>query len=202
MQAQFRKLGQVIITQVQPSGLIYEVPGGELFDPSRRVEVSQLYLFPRGVEGRSEAGERILDIHHLDHPHTHGNEKNAISIGFTSHYDRMRARFGDHLQNGTAGENVIIDCEDEIWLADLGKQLEFRNPETGESVKLDVNKIAAPCEEFSHFAASSQGQRLPADELKDTLQFLGNGRRGFLLSLSAGQEVGIIQPGDLVFSTG
>jgi hypothetical protein len=105
------------------------------------------------------------------------------------------------MQDGTAGENVIIDCNEEIWLADLGKQLEFRNPGSGETVTLDVIKIASPCDEFSHFAAASQEQRLPADDLKETLQFLGNGRRGFLLTLSAGQDMGIIQPGDLVFSS-
>ena len=201
MQAQFRELGKVIITQVQPSGLIYETPGGDLFDPSGRLVVSQLYLSTRGVEARTGAGERILDIHHLDHPDTQGDGKNAISIGFTSHYNQMRARFGDHMQDGTAGENVIINCDEDIWLADLGKQLEFQNPGSGKTVTLDVIKIAAPCDEFSHFAAASQEQRLPAEELKETLQFLGNGRRGFLLTLSTGQDMGIIQPGDLVFSS-
>jgi hypothetical protein len=64
---------------------------------------------------------------------------------------------------------------------------------------LDVVKFAALCEEFSHFAAQSQHKRLPAAELKATLQFLGNGRRGYLLVLSDGQEPVIVQPQDRVF---
>ena len=49
---------------------------------------------------------------------------------------------------------------------------------------------------------SPQGKRLLAEELKDTLQFLGNGRRGFLLVLGADQETGFVQPGDLVYAIG
>lgn len=112
----------------------------------------------------------------------------------------MRERFGEHMQDGSAGENIIIECQEEIWLPDLGKKVEIHNPETGKIVSLDVTKIAAPCDEFSHFAAESQGQRLPANELKETLQFLGDGRRGFLLSLGADQENGLVQPGDIVYA--
>jgi hypothetical protein len=59
--------------------------------------------------------------------------------------------------------------------------------------------FAAPCDEFSHFADQSQHERLPADELKDILQFLNNGRRGYLLVLSEGQDVATVQPGDRVY---
>ena len=143
---------------------------------------------------------RLLDIHHADHPETHNNGKNAISIGFTSHYSRMRAKFGDHMQNGAAGENIIIEYDQEVWLPDLGQKVEFRNPESGQVVSLDVIKFAAPCDAFSHFAADSQDERLPAEELKSVLQFLGKGRRGFLLALSADQGTGHVQPGDLVYA--
>jgi len=60
-------------------------------------------------------------------------------------------------------------------------------------------KFAKPCNEFSHFATNSQHERLPAADLKSTLQFLNNGRRGFLLVLSGGQENATVQPGDTVF---
>lgn len=195
-----RELGRVKITQVQPSGLIYEVPGGYRYDPSRRVEVSCLMLSARGVEGIDFQDQHMLDIHHADHPDTSNNGKNGISIGFTSHYRKMRARFGEHMQDGTAGENIIIDTDQEIWLADLGEQVEFNNPETGKVLSLEVIKIAAPCDEFSHFAANSLEQRLEAEELKDILQFLGGGRRGFLLKLSGGQATGYVKPGDVLYS--
>jgi hypothetical protein len=193
-----RKLGQVIITQVQPSGLIYEVPAGEIYDPSRRVEVPRLSISSHGVEGETAQGERLLDIHHADHPETHNNGNNAISIGFTSHYEMMRTRFGEHMQVGTAGENIIIEYDHEVWLPDLGQKVQFKNPESGQVVSLDVIKFATPCDPFSHFAADSQDERLPAEEIKIVLQLLGNGRRGFLLSLGASQTSGQIQSGDLV----
>ncbi len=195
-----RKLGFVTITQVQPSGLKFKVQGGRIYDPSQRLTVPKLYLNSLGVEGETEGGERLLDIHHADHPDTHNNGTNAISIGFSSHYKIMRERFGEHMVDGTGGENIIIESKEEIWLSDLGNKVEFHNPDTGDIVSLDVVKIAAPCDPFSHFAADSQDQRLPADELKEILQFLGKGRRGFLLALSADQKTGFIQSGDMVYA--
>jgi hypothetical protein len=67
-------------------------------------------------------------------------------------------------------------------------------------VVLDVIKFAAPCEEFSHYAANSQGDRLPAEELKATLQFLEDGRRGFLMKLNVNQEPALVKPGYLVLA--
>jgi hypothetical protein len=95
--------------------------------------------------------------------------------------------------------HIIIQAEKEIWPEELGQRIGFESSETGDITFLDVVKFAAPCEEFSHFAAQSQHQRLPAAELKATLQFLGNGRRGYLLVLSDGQEPVIVQPQDRVF---
>ncbi len=65
---------------------------------------------------------------------------------------------------------------------------------------LDVIKFTAPCEEFCHYAANSQGERLPAEKLKATLQSLGDDRRGFLLNLNVNQESALVKPGDLVFA--
>jgi hypothetical protein len=200
VQTNLHELGRVKITQVQPSGLIYEVPGGYRYDPSRRVEVNHLLVSARGVEGIDFLDQRILDIHHADHPHTSNNGNNGISIGFTSHYRKMRVRFGEHMQDGAAGENIVIDADQEIWLADLGQRVEVHNPETGNVLSLEVVKIAAPCDEFSHFAANSQEERMKPEELKDTLQFLGGGRRGFLLRLSGDQETGYVRPGDMVYA--
>jgi hypothetical protein len=67
-------------------------------------------------------------------------------------------------------------------------------------VVLDVIKFAAPCEEFSHYAANIQGERLPAEEFIATLQFLGDGRREFLMKLNINQEPALVKPGYLVFA--
>ena len=192
-------LGYVKLTQLQPTGLIINTPSGEFYDPSRRMVVDSLQISPLGIEAITPDGEHVLDIHHIDHPDKKYDNDDLVCIGFSSHYAAMRARFGEHMVDGVAGENIIIQAEKEIWPEDLGQRLGFESSETGDITFLNVVKFAAPCEEFSHFVAQSQHQRLPAAELKAALQFLGNGRRGYLLVLSDGQEPVIVQPQDRVF---
>ena len=194
-----QELGRVKLVQVQPSGLIIDTPSGDFYDVTRRVEVEKLIVTPLGIEADTVSGEHILDIHHMDHPDK-AYKDDLISIGFTSHYAAMRERFGEHMQDGVAGENIIIEYDREIWMEDLGQQIVIENAETMRQIKLDVLRFAAPCNEFSHFAANSQHERLSADELKNTLQFLNNGRRGFLLALADGQQTATVQAGDLVFA--
>ena len=199
MDISWRELGIVKLVQVQPAGLIIETPEGYHYDPSRRAEVESLQITPRGIEALTPQGGRLLDIHHKDHPETRYLGGDDVSINFTSHYEAMRTRFGEHMVDGVAGENIIIDYGQEVWLPDLGQELAIENHLTGQKVLLEVKDFAAPCEEFSHFAAQSQHERLPADELKATLQFLNNGRRGFLLVLIKGQANATVQPGDRVY---
>ena len=99
-----RELGRVRLVQLQPSGLIIETPSGHFYDASRRVEVDRILINSRGIEAITPEGERVLDIHHLDHPDKAYDDDDLVSIGFTSHYDAMRARFGDHMVDGFAGE--------------------------------------------------------------------------------------------------
>jgi hypothetical protein len=197
-----RELGSVKLTQLQPSGLIIETPSGYFYDASRRVEVDQLKITPLGIEAITTEGEHVLDIHHIDHPNKAYDNDDLVCIGFTSHYQEMRAHFGEHMVDGIAGENIIIEYEQEVWLEDLGQQIAIENADTRRMARFDVVSFAAPCEEFSHFAARSQHKRLPAAELKDTLQFLGNGRRGFLLVFSDNQEPATVRSGDRVFVVG
>ena len=67
-----RQLGTVSLVQLQPRGLIIDVPGPSPFrsfyDAGRRVEVDRLEITPRGIEATLPTGERVLDIHHRDHP--------------------------------------------------------------------------------------------------------------------------------------
>jgi len=196
------KLGRVKLVQLQPSGLIIETPSGAFYDASRRVEVNRLLITSKGIEATLPEGEHVLDIHHIDHPDKAYDNNDLICIGFTSHYDAMRARFGEHMVDGIAGENIIIEYGEEVWPEDLGQQIIIVSTVTDQRTLLDVVCFAAPCDEFSHFAARSQQERLPAVEHKSTLKFLNNGRRGFLLVLSKGQETATVQPGDRVFRAG
>ena len=194
-----RELGKVKLVQIQPSGLIVETEAGEVYDASRRVEVDRLIITPLGVETVTPEGERVLDIHHINHPGKAYDNKDLVSIGFTSHYAAMRERFGEHMVDGVAGENIIIEYDREVWMEDLGHQIAIESAKTGKRALLDIVRFAAPCDNFSHFVADSQHERLPAAELKSTLQFLNNGRRGFLLVLSEGQESVVVEYGDRVW---
>ena len=199
MTDKMQALGTIKLVQVQPTGLIIETPSGYFYDASRRVEVDHLLITPKGIEATTPGGEHVLDIHHIDHPDKAYDDDDLVSIGFTSHYEAMRVRFGKHMIDGIAGENIIIKYSDEVWTKDLGESIAIENIETGRRTILDLESFAAPCNEFSHFAANSQHERLPTAELKATLQFLNNGRRGFLFVLREGQDPAIVQPGDRIF---
>ena len=164
--------------------------------------VEILCITSMGIEATTPEGEHVLDIHHIDHPNKAYDNDDLVCIGFTSHYQKMRARFGEHMVDGIAGENITIEYEQEVWLEDLGHQIAIENADTGHMARLVVLNFAAPCAEFSHFAASSQHKQLPAAKLKDTLQFLGNGRRGFLLVMIDSQEPATVRSGDRVFVVG
>jgi hypothetical protein len=200
MAKNIQELGRVKLVQVQPSGLIIDTPSGSYYDASRRVEVEKLIITSLGIEATTSSGDHVLDIHHINHPDKAYDDDDLVSIGFTSHYEAMRGRFGEHMEDGTAGENIIIEYDQEVWMEDLDQKIAIENAETGQKILLDVLSFAAPCEEFSYFVANSQYEKLPAAELKATLQFLNNGRRGFLLVLGAGQEVATVQAGDRVFA--
>ncbi|GMQ77706.1 MAG: hypothetical protein BMS9Abin02_0194 [Anaerolineae bacterium] len=195
-----KEIGQIKLVQLQPSGLIIETPSGGFYDASRRLEVDRLHITSLGIEAITQEGEQVLDIHHISHPGKAYDNDDLICIGFTPHYDAMRTRFGEHMVDGIAGENILIESEEEVWLPDLGQGIAIENQDTESRTLLDLISFASPCYEFSHFAMQSQDQKLPADELKAVLQFLDKGRRGFLLVLRDGQETAFVRPGDRVFT--
>ena len=202
MQNLLREIGRVKLVQLQPSGLIIETASGYFYDASRRLEVESLQITSLGISVVTDEGEQVHDIHHISHPDKAYDNDDLVCIGFTRHYDAMRARFGEHMVDGIAGENIIIESEEEVWLGDLGQGIAIENQDTGGRTLLDMVSVASPCREFSHFAMSSQDKQLPANQLKSTLQFLDKGRRGFLLVMREGQETAVVQPGDRVFAFG
>lgn len=200
------QLGVVSLVQLQPTGLIIDVPQPapvrSLYDASRRVEVERLEITRRGISATLPTGEQVLDIHHLDHPGKAYDDDDLVSIGFTAHYEAMRAEFGEHMVDGVAGENIIIDFPDEVWPADLGGVLVIENRDTGEVASLRMVSFAAPCVEFSRFCARRPYEEISGRRLGEILRFLGNGRRGFLLLLDDALDVVTVRPGDRVFLPG
>jgi len=193
------EIGQIKLLQVQQSPLkIKQQPYG-YYDPTPLLVVESLLLSPDGVIGVTSDNRQIMDIHHAHHRASRNIEGlNGLSIGFTSHYESMRGKFGDHVMDGCAGENILVEAATTLTLDDLGRRLAIQSQRTGRLIYLTRPMIAAPCVEFTHFAAG-QGRDLPAGQLKEALQFLDDGRRGFYATIvDQGNEM-VVQAGDRLF---
>ena len=148
--------------------------------------------------GLVAGGERVIDVHNVDHPSSKNQRGlNGISVGFTGHYQAMRERCGPHLADGCAGENILVEADRTFALGDLGGRLAIETA-GGAIVHLADLLVAAPCAEFSQFAAG-QGERLPPEALKATLQFLDGGIRGFYTRLASAPADAVVRAGDRVF---
>ena len=193
------EIGRIKQVQIQPSPLKVESSDFTYYDPAPLLVVESLELTPDGVFGFPINGKRVIDVHHVDHP-TSGNHHgtNGVSFGFTSHYETMRTQFGEHMVDGCAGENILIETDDIITLSDLGTGIAIQSKETGQFVYLTKFKVAAPCVEFSQFAAN-HGLPLAAAPLKATLQFLHHGRRGFYATAEAQETPVLVRADDRVF---
>ena len=147
---------------------------------------------------RIDAGGVIGDVHHRDHPASKHRGKNGLSLGFTSHYERMRDRFGDHLIDGVAGENIIVATNQIIGAKELDHGVVIA---TGDGAALlESAEIAKPCAEFSKFCAGYAPDQHPDSVITETLQFLYNGTRGFYVTYQQGEAPEIeLSVGDLVY---
>ncbi len=193
------ELGRIKQLQVQRSPLKLESPTYSYYDPTPLMVVESLELTPDGVFGITAKQKRVMDVHHIDHP-TSGNHHgtNGVSFGFTSHYETIRTQFGEHMVDGCAGENILIETDAIIMLSDLGGRVAIQSEKTGKLVYLTKLKVAAPCVEFSQYAAN-HGLPLEAAPLKATLQFLNHGRRGFYATAQEQKTPVLVKAGDRVF---
>lgn len=178
-----REIGRVQFVQIQRSSLKLGNASHEYYDPAALLRSDHLAVSAAGAFAVMPDESYIVDIHNAMHPHTRHNRDsdNGLSVGFTSHYQAMREQFGAHLTDGIAGENIIIETARRFSLADLGDQIAFQNPVSGQVIRLNVPKMAAPCTPFSQFCMCQPD--LGGQPLKETLQFLHNGMRGFLVAL-------------------
>ena len=196
-----KEIGHIKHVQIQRTCLKIGQKPYRYYDPGALLVVSSLLLSPRGTIGVTIDGEHIIDVHHADHPTSRNQDLNGISIGFTSHYQAMRAQFGQHLVDGIAGENILVETDDEQTLADLEPGVAILSAETGQMIHLQELLVAAPCVEFSRFAIND-GMSPPNELIKETLQFLDNGRRGFYATVAESQEPIAIHAGDRVYVLG
>jgi len=193
------EIGRIKQVQVQRSSLKLETHTSSYYDPTPLLVVESLKLTPDGIFGFTTNEKRVIDVHHVDHPMSRNhNGINGVSLGFTHHYETMRTQFGEHMVDGCAGENILIETDAIITLSDLGNRVAIQSEETGELVYLTNLKVAAPCVEFSQYAAN-HGLPLAAAPLKATLQFLHHGRRGFYATAEAQETPVLVKAGDRVF---
>jgi len=186
-------LGAIVRLQIQRSSLKTGVSPHRVYDPAPLLAVERLAVGPDGTLGLDPAQGWIVDVHHRAHPETKNPDgQHGISIGFTGHYDAMRARFGGRVAVGCAGENIIVDAGTRFTFDELAAGVVILSPQGAEVVRLAVLDVARPCRPFTGWAL---GGVVESDVLKGHLQFLDEGMRGFRL---AGEATGIVSVGDHV----
>ena len=191
-----QRIGDIEFVQIQRESLKVADDGRHDYDPAALLKVAKIEVTTQGVMGITAADERLIDVHHTDHPRSRNRADNFLSIGFTSHYGAMRDKLRDDLIDGVAGENIIVRCEDIITSEMTGNTLMIET-QTGQQIKLVDVIPAPPCEPFSRFATGRNA--LSAHEMKTTLQFLSDGTRGFYMRLQDNTPV-VIQAGDVLYS--
>ncbi|HEY3079018.1 MAG TPA: hypothetical protein VGM69_03850 [Chloroflexota bacterium] len=188
-------IGQVVRLQVQTGSLKVGERPNRRYDPSPITSVARLTIDDGGVTGWNKRGDRLDDVHHRDHVASKNNGRNPVSLGFTSHYAAMRRRFGDHLADGVAGENVLVASPTELLDGEGDFLIEGRYQ--GRRVRLTRVLVAAPCVEFSRFALGRPtAEDAEGPLVKSALQFLQRGMRGYYATPEA---AGAVELGDLVY---
>src|SRR5882762_7102559 len=188
-----RDVGRIVLLQIQRSSLKTGEKPTRVYDPTPLLAVDRLALGPDGALGQGSDGSWLVDVHHRAHPRTKNEDGvHGVSLGFTSHYALMRNRFGEHITLGCAGENIIVETERRIALEDLEGGVVLLAPDGREVTRLEVLQVAQPCRPFSGWAL---GGDVEARLLKETLQFLEGGTRGYYC---VGVGAGIVAVGDRV----
>lgn len=193
-------IGRVVRVQAQREPLkIGKIEGDNDYRTYRTepiLTMARLQLTPDGVIGIKDSGETIIDAHNIKHPQTRNTGRNFISFGFTHHYVMMRDRFGAHLEDGVAGENIIIEAEDKTGVFVPPSRIGIQSAATGETLILNDVMAAPPCLPFTYFCAQA---RIGGKDVKEALQFLDHGTRGYYAHVPEGFH-GEVAPGDVIIS--
>ncbi len=182
------KIGEVALLQVHADLL----KRTDRFDPAPLIQVGEASLDAGGMLGWTGSAW-VVDVHHRSWPGP--GPRRPLSVGFTSHYDKMRGRFRD-IPLGAAGENLIVTSDKVLSLEELGDRILIRGQDGWEAV-LTNPKIAKPCLQFTSFMLD-----LPSvaafEEISAELAFLDEGTRGFILGVDELAEPFRLRVGDEV----
>lgn len=191
-------IGRIVRLQVQTDHLKRGEQPHRWYDPEPITPVEALQLDSGGVTGIGADGTVHPDVHNRDHRISRFRGDNGVSIGFTGHYATMADRFGAHLTDGIAGENILVECDGRHTVDSLGERLLVET--SSGIVRIDRVIVAAPCAEFTRFCLKWPRDERPDRSVTDALQFLDNGLRGFYASFAPnGSERVEIRIGDMVY---
>jgi len=186
-------IGTITRLQIQRDSLKRGDKPTRVYDPAPLLSVPALNVTPDGALGGTPDGMWIVDVHHRDHPRTKNDDGlHGISLGFTSHYDAMREHFGNRVEMGCAGENIIARADRRFTYEELADGVAILAPDGTQRVRLKILEVAHPCRPFTGWAL---GKTVEPEELKKHLQFLDNGMRGFYC---VGEGVGTVSLGDQI----
>jgi hypothetical protein len=190
------RIGTVVRLQVQRSSLKAGDRPRRWYDPTPILAVPVLTLDANGVTGWTDDGTMVPDVHNATYPTSKFRGENGISVGFTSHYVAMRARFGAHLTDGIAGENILIETDRTFREEEFARGLRIEGvDDTG----VDLAEIlsAEPCAEFSRFSLRYDIETPSGRIVADALNFLREGTRGFYAEITGNE--GRVRIGDQVY---
>lgn len=186
-------IGIIEAVQVQRGHMKTGEGENRVYHPRPLLSVEKLLLTEDGILGITEDETVLVDVHHTAHPKSRFRGDNKISFGFVQEYDKMRQHFGDHMRDGVGGENMIIRAIDPLPNLSGNGHYFIRHQADGNLIEL-INVIAAPpCREFSIFCAQEE---ISGAALKDTLQFLSEGTRGYYAELVKRDCQCFVQAGD------
>lgn len=164
------------------------------YGPEAIVPVDRLVAGPRGVRGVTADGEDIVDVHHQDHPQSRDRRGRAglLFMG-TGDYLALRARYGEHVVDGIAGETVLLDAPS--GLARLGLPPAARIFTADGPLELHDVRAADPCVEFSRFCLRQDPSPVVDQAVRHALEDLDHGARGYR---SVAADAATIRLGDVL----
>lgn len=149
-----------------------------------------------GVTGYTSDGVALLDVHNRMHPLSRFRGDNGISIGFTGHYRAMRDRFGDGLDDGAAGENLLVGDDRVHEEARLMPGVMIESSDG--PVRVTTVTGAPPCVEFARYCLGLPTGEADRRAVAAGLEFLGHGMRGFYGRIQG--DSAEIRPGAMVYA--
>ena len=178
-------VGTVRRLQVQRSRLKPGPRGQRAYDPSPLLRVDAVQVGPRGLT----APDGSLDVHHADHPDSRNVQLcNGLSVLPQAHYELLRALFGPHVVDGSAGESLLLETDGPLEEADLDGTLllDTVGPDgaPGAPLELTDGQAAPPCIEFSRWVLGRGAGSPVDDEVQEAMALLQDGRRGFYLTVT------------------